>query len=306
MIHIKNLEEGLPVYKALASEIRLRIVRLLIDNGEMNMNELASALGVANGALTGHMRLLEEAGLVEVLSERGSHGNQKVCRVCQEKILIDVLSGAEMHPGNVYETEIPVGHYTACEISPTCGIATGDYLIGEVDDPRYFSHVDRMYAEILWFGKGYVEYMVPVLLPPHTRIDRLSLSMEIGSEAPGSNSDWPSDISFYLNDVYLGMWTSPGDFGDVHGAFTPDWWSPNWNQYGQLKTIVIDRQGTWLDGLKLSEVNIDRFELNYRSSVRFKLEVPSDAVNVGGLTLFGRKFGNYNQAIQVRIHYSSL
>ncbi len=306
MLHLKNLDEGYPVFKALASEIRIRIMKLLLENGEMNMNELASALGVTNGALTSHMRMLEESGLIRILTERSGHGNQKMCRVCQEKILVDVVSDFKENLGNVYYAEIPVGHYVGYEIYPTCGIATADYLIGEVDDPRYFAHGDRMYAEILWFGKGYVEYLVPTLLPPATRIDQISLSMEISSEAPGVNSDWPSDISFYLNDVYIGMWTSPGDFGDVQGIFTPDWWFQNWNQYGLLKLIVIDGTGTYLDGLKISDVNIDQFHLTYKSTVKFRFEVAEDAVNVGGFTIFGRKFGNYNQAIKVRINYSPL
>ena len=56
-----------------------------------------------------------------------------------------------------------------------------------------------------------------------------------------------TDISFYLNDVCIGTWTSPGDFGDVRGIFTPDWWFPNWNQYGLLKMLVINKKGTFID-----------------------------------------------------------
>ena len=130
--------------------------------------------------------------------------------------------------------------------------------------------------------------------------------MEISSEAPGVNNDWPSDISFLLNDVEIGTWTSPGDFGDVRGLFTPDWWFPNWNQYGLLKMIVINKDGTFIDGLRISDVNIGQLNLNYRSTIRLKLMVRDDARNVGGLTLFGTGFGNYNQDIQVRIKYSPM
>ena len=62
MLHIKNLDEGLPVFKALGSELRINIVKLLLENREMNMNELASALGITNGALTSHIKKLEESG----------------------------------------------------------------------------------------------------------------------------------------------------------------------------------------------------------------------------------------------------
>ena len=41
MLHIKNLDEGLEVFKALGSEVRINIVKLLLENREMNMNELA-------------------------------------------------------------------------------------------------------------------------------------------------------------------------------------------------------------------------------------------------------------------------
>ena len=54
MLHIKSLDEGLEIFKALGSEVRINIVKLLLENREMNMNELASSLGITNGALTSH------------------------------------------------------------------------------------------------------------------------------------------------------------------------------------------------------------------------------------------------------------
>jgi len=306
MLHIKSLDEGLGVFKALGSELRINIVKLLLDNREMNMNELAASLGVTNGAITSHMKKLEESGIVKVLTEHSGHGNQKICRVNVDKILIEVETEETDHDQNIYNTEVPVGHYSDYEVYPTCGISTNKALIGEVDDSRYFAHPERINAKIFWFTKGYVEYIIPNLLPSATKIDQLTLSMEISSEAPGVNSDWPSDITFFLNDVKIGTWTSPGDFGDVRGIFTPDWWFPNWNQYGLLKMISINKKGTYLDGLKISDVNINQFALDYRSTIRFKLQVAEDAKNVGGLTIFGSDFGNYNQDIKIRISYSSI
>lgn len=306
MLHIKNLDAGLEVFKALGSELRINIVKLLLENKEMNMNELATSLGVTNGALTSHIRKLEESGIVKVLAEHGGHGNQKVCRVNVDKILIDVESEDVEDENNIYNTEVPVGHFSDYNVYPTCGISTDKALIGEVDDPRYFAHPDRMNARILWFTRGYVEYIIPNLLPNSTKIDQITLSMEISSEAPGVNSDWPSDITFMLNDVEIGTWTSPGDFGDVQGIFTPEWWFPNWNQYGLLKMIVINKKGTFVDGMKISDVNIKQFALDYKSAIRFKFLVADDAANVGGMTIFGAGFGNYNQDIKVRIAYSPM
>ena len=43
MLHLKNLDEGLPVFKALGSEIRINIIKILLEKQQMNMNELATA-----------------------------------------------------------------------------------------------------------------------------------------------------------------------------------------------------------------------------------------------------------------------
>lgn len=306
MLHVKNLDEGLEIFKALGSELRINIIKLLQENHEMNMNELATSLGITNGALTSHIKKLEESGIIQVMTERGSHGNQKVCKVAVDKIVVDVESEENEEDQNIYNTEVKVGHYSDYEVYPTCGLATSQAIVGEVDDPRYFSHPDRINAGILWFTKGYIEYIIPNLLPSVTKIDQITVSLEISSEAPGINNDWPSDISILLNDVKIGTWTSPGDYGDVQGIFTPDWWFPNWNQYGLLKMIVINKKGTFVDGLKISDVTINEFNLDYKSTVRFKFEIEEDAKNVGGITIFGSEFGNYNQDIKVRIAYSPM
>lgn len=306
MLHVKNLDEGLEIFKALGSELRINIIKLLQENHEMNMNELATSLGITNGALTSHIKKLEESGIIQVMTERGSHGNQKVCKVAVDKIVVDVESEENEEDQNIYNTEVKVGHYSDYEVYPTCGLATSQAIVGEVDDPRYFSHPDRINAGILWFTKGYIEYIIPNLLPNATKIDQITVSLEISSEAPGINNDWPSDISILLNDVKIGTWTSPGDYGDVQGIFTPDWWFPNWNQYGLLKMIVINKKGTFVDGLKISDVTINEFNLDYKSTVRFKFEIEEDAKNVGGITIFGSEFGNYNQDIKVRIAYSPM
>ncbi|MCR5102088.1 MAG: winged helix-turn-helix transcriptional regulator [Butyrivibrio sp.] len=304
MLHIKSLDEGLELFKALGSEIRIDVIKILLENNGMNMNELASKLQITNGALTSHIRKLEECGIVTVSNETSGHGNQKICSVHLDKILIDVQN--ENKDEDVYTTDIKVGLYSDYQVYPTCGLASSSKLIGEVDDTRYFSHPERYEADILWFTKGYVEYMIPNFIPYNQKIDEICISAELSSEAPGINNVWPSDIYFYMNNTFLGSWTSPGDFGDVKGIFTPDWWFPNWNQYGLLKMLVINHKGTFIDGLQISDVTIDSFNLTSKSTIKFKLEVPENAEHVGGLTIFGRNFGNYNQDIDVKIGYSPI
>lgn len=301
MIHIDSIDKGLDLFKALGSEVRIAIITELLKNPGMNMNELAARLNITNGALTAHIKKLETCGIISISNKTASHGNQKLCSVHADKILIELnLPDAQE---NSYNTEIKVGHYCDYQILPTCGLSTSESIIGEVDDPRYFSHPARYNADILWLTQGYVDYDIPNLIPPKQRITQIMVSAEISSEAPGVNSDWPSDISFYLNGVNIGTWTSPGDFGDVPGIFTPDWWFPNWNQYGLLKMIVINKHGTFIDGLKISDKKIGDFNLTSTSSIRFRFAVDEDAEHVGGLTIFGKTFGNYAQDIKIGLRY---
>lgn len=304
MLHIHPIKQGLEIYKALASEARLEIIDLLLKSGGMSMNELAKELKITNGAITHHMKMLEECGLITIVAEATGHGIQKKCCVCADKILIDIRAKEVLK--DTYQTSIKVGHYSDYDVYPSCGIATTTALLGEVDDVRYFAHPDRYAADVLWFTSGYVEYIVPHFIPTGQRITQLTFSMELASEAPGYNNAWPSDIHFSLNGKQFAMWTSPGDFGGVKALYTPEWWYSNWGQYGLLKVLTINQEGSFIDGTKVSDVTIDTFALNYSSTLKLRLEVPKDAEHVGGLSIFGKGFGNYNQEINVKINYEPI
>lgn len=90
----------------------------------------------------------------------------------------------------------------------------------------------------------------------------------------------------------------------MKGLYTPDWWYPYWNQYGLLKLLSVTRDGTYLDGRKISDVTIGQFNLNDASTIDFRLSVTDESETIGGLTIFGRGFGNYNQDINVRVMFN--
>ena len=304
MIHITSLDDGLELFKALGSDIRIQILKILLENNQMSMNQLANELNISNGALTGHIKKLEECGLISTSNDSSGHGNQKLCSLIQDRILVEIEKPIDL--SNVYNTSIKVGQFSSHNVSPTCGMATSSFVIGELDDVRYFDHPDRFNADIMWFTKGYVEYVIPNLIPRNQKITQLSLSAEISSEAPGIDNNWPSDISFYINDTLVVTWTSPGDYGDVRGMFTPEWWPQNWNQYGLLKLLVINHKGTFIDGLKISDITTSELNLDYTSTIRFRIAVEENSAHVGGLTIFGKSFGNYDQDIVVSMNYAPL
>ena len=301
MRYIKSYKEELEVFRALASEVRIEILQLLLTKGRMSMNDLATHLNLTGGALTPHVRRLEACDLIRINQEPAAHGNMKMCEPHLDKILfVFARDGAAQ---DEYHAHLRVGQYAICEATPTCGLSTSEHIIGDVDDPRYFTHQKHFDADILWFSRGYVEYLVPMIIPIDSRIEQFSVSAELSSEAPGSNADWPSDIHFYINDMLLGYWTSPGDYGDRPGVFTPGWWFSSWNQYGLLKTLTIRQDGTYIDGNRISEVTIEQLQLSPLKPLRFRIAVPDTARHIGGLTIFGRDFGNYNQDIEFRILY---
>lgn len=196
-----------------------------------------------------------------------------------------------------------MGHYSNYQVAPTCGLATKDSIIGDFDEPRYFADPQRIDSEIIWLSEGFLEYRIPNYLKPNQTFREIQFSMELGSEAPGYCDNYPSDIYFYLNGVEIGFWTSPGDFGDARGTFNPDWWPPHLNQYGMLKLIRINNEGSFIDGCRISDVTLEQINLDYKSELTFRIAVTDKPINKRGLTIFGKNFGNYSQDLLARVLY---
>jgi predicted transcriptional regulator len=160
-----------------------------------------------------------------------------------------------------------------------------------------------MQAALIWFGKGYIEYKFPnnaKLI--NAGVESIEFSMELSSEVPGTNLNWPSDITLGLNNVPVGTWTSPGDYGDKRGVYTPNWWKLEGSQYGKLKTWRINHKGTYIDGIRISDVTIDALDLEKHHSIRLRIGIDPAARHPGGVNIFGRGFGNYDQDIVMRLY----
>ena len=64
---------------------------------------------------------------------------------------------------------------------------------------------------------------------------------------------------------------------------------------------MLNRTGSYVDGIRMSDVTIDQVELSSSRPIRLRIESPEDAANPGGFNLFGKGFGNYDQNISVTI-----
>ena len=115
------------------------------------------------------------------------------------------------------------------------------------------------------------------------------------------NPDWPSDIYVSINGVELGVWTCPGDFGGRRGLFGPASWPTSSTQFGHLKTWAVSQTGSTLDEAPLSNVTIDQLNLHRGNFFTLRIGVHPDAKNVGGMNLFGAKFGDHPQDILLQL-----
>ncbi len=58
--------------------------------------------------------------------------------------------------------------------------------------------------------------------------------------------------------------------------------------------------GSFVDGVQVSGVTLDELSLNANEPVPVRIGIKEDARNIGGMNLFGSKFGNYPQDIVLR------
>ena len=295
-------EDGLETLKALASAVRVKVLKLLHVNGPMNVNEIAAKLELPQSTISSNIQILEDAGLIRTETQRAKKGNQKICHTSFDEVLVMFKDDANALNSNMIEVAMPLGLYTSCEVSAPCGLCSNEGIIGLLDVPNTFLEPDRMKAGLIWFTRGFLEYQFPNNAKLSSgEIESMEFSMELSSEVPGTAADWPSDITVAVNGLDVGTWTSPGDFGDKRGVYTPDWWKLKGSQYGKLKSWRITDGGTFVDGVKISPVSIKDLDLENHRSIRLRIGVKDDARHPGGINIFGRGFGNYDQDIVLRL-----
>jgi predicted transcriptional regulator len=300
-VMVIHADDGSDALRGLASPVRVRILRLLHRRGPLNVNEISRALALPQSTVATNVQVLEQTRLIRTETTKATNGHQKICAARFDEIVLRFGDDAR-RTDNVIEVAMPLGLYTSCSVTAPCGLCSRDGVIGLLDVPAFFLDPSRMRAGLIWFGRGHVEYKFPnnAKLRGST-IEALEFSLELSSEVPGTNADWPSDISLWVNDVRIGTWTSPGDFGDRRGVYTPRWWKLEGSQYGELKTWRVTDRGCDIDGVRLSDVRLADLDLDSHHSIRLRVGIADDARHPGGVNIFGKGFGNHDQDIVMRL-----
>ncbi len=289
------------VARALSSDLRLKILELLNERS-MNIIELAQKLEVPISTVSNSIVILEEADLIRTERQTGVRGVMKLCSRKKDNIAIRLVM-PNGHEIQSHYQMMPIGHYTDISVTPVCGLLSDVRSIGEQDDVSSFYDQMRYDAQLLWFQQGYVEYRFSNRILKDNHLKCIEISFEACSEAPNYRMDWPSDISVFLNGVEIGTWLCPGDFGGRQGKFSPLWWDQSSTQYGILKRWRVDETGAYLDDVRISDVTLSDLGIMESPFIRLSIAVKKDAVHQGGINLFGEKFGDYNQAIMMRLDY---
>ena len=285
--------------KALSSEIRIQILEAL-EEQEHNVNELAELLELPASSTAMHVRVLEEAGLIETELRAAVRGSMKMCRKSVDSLMIQLRKEKDE---KVEKISMPIGNYVDYHVEPTCGIVSQDGYIDVEDEASVFYNPARVNAKLIWFGNGYLEYRFPNVTLKKKTLRKVEVSAELCSEDHEYNMDWPSDITLWINDVEVGTWESPSDFGGRRGKLNPAWWSSDKTQYGMLKNWCVKKDGSFLDGEKISDAGLEKYNLSDKDYISVKIGIKEDAAHKGGINIFGDGFGDYPQDIVLKLSY---
>ena len=299
-----NPEDNIDILKGLASSVRVRILKLLHVKGPLNVNDISRFLALPQSTVATNIQVLEEARLIDTDTVKAKKGHQKICTARFDEIIVrfEGVEPKRRRPHGrgrdaaraLYQlrgqcARAASARPKASSASSTCRTSSSTRIACK--------------AALVWFGRGYIEYKFPnnakIL---KAGVESLEFSMELSSEVPGTNPDWPSDITLWVNGTAVGTWTSPGDFGDKRGVYTPNWWKLEGSQYGKLKTWRVGPEGTFIDGVRISGITIGDLDLAKHHSIRMRIGIEEHAGHPGGVNIFGKGFGNYDQDIVMHLY----
>lgn len=302
---LKNIEQ---VAMALDSSIRLKIISLLIEKS-YTLIELTKILNISMSNASFHVKLLKEAGLINQTHNSSKKGNEKIIALEKHSVHFDFNLNDNQIPSfeqKSYTTEIPIGSYCDCDITAPCGLGDENgRLIGKESQPEDFYDYKKINAQIIWFVKGYLEYHIPNGEYKNKKIKTIEISCELCSECANFKNDYKSDINFYLNNKKVGTYTSLGDFGGRQGKYSPSNWPSASTQYGKLVQIRIDSNGCYInENLINNDLTINDFQdVATTKYLSLKIACEDDSKYVGGINIFGNKFGDYAQSIRITVSY---
>lgn len=294
-----NMSKIVKIGSALSSEIRLKML-LLLYNSPRTIVDISNTLGLKNSTTIFHLDNLVKSDLVLVKTLPAKKGKVQLFTLNFTNLNISINTNKEIKPDDYIES-MPIGMYIDAEFDSYFGLTTDSELY-RIDIKDAFNEV-RKNAQMLWFDGGFLKYKFSNLFLKNGTPTSISFSMELCSETQYYNNDYKSDIYIDVNGIQLGYFLSPGDFGGKRGIHTPQWWPTSKTQYGILVNVEINNNGTFINGTKTSKITIEDLFLQEHNYTELKIYTLRSSEHYGGISLFGRKFGNYPQDIIFTVKY---
>ena len=130
--------------KALSSPVRIEILQLLYEKG-MIIGDIAKELDLPASSTAFHVNILEQAGLVQMERQPGNRGTAKFCRIKADFITVNLIK-KNTDIDEIFSTEMPIGAFFDCKVTPTCGLYGPNGHIGDEDSEKSFYCPDRINA----------------------------------------------------------------------------------------------------------------------------------------------------------------
>jgi len=91
ILELNDQEQIIALAKALSSETRYKIVKLLLNDNEMDISSIAKKMKQTEANTSAQIKYLEKAGVLDSRYEPGAHGVRKVCKTKVKKIILNIL-----------------------------------------------------------------------------------------------------------------------------------------------------------------------------------------------------------------------
>ena len=79
------------IFKALASETRWKILKLIKNGDKLDISRLAESLKQTEANISAQVKILEKAGLIKSYYEPGERGVRKICEPACDKLIIKLI-----------------------------------------------------------------------------------------------------------------------------------------------------------------------------------------------------------------------
>ena len=139
--------------KAISDKVRRKIIKMSTE-GSYSVMEIAERLNMPVSTVSFHLKILKEAGFIQILPNPTKRGNEKIISQYISLVRMDFRLFHEQKT-NLKTLEIPLGSYSDFRVDPPCALADSTGLLIGWDKPEAFYSTKRFNAQLLSFTMRY-------------------------------------------------------------------------------------------------------------------------------------------------------